>query len=159
MTASSVFVIWITLSRSPANAGIGLAIGIAGVLFFGTAGIVSVLALQPGACSLSLGQAGFEVTSLYRTRAFYWEQVSDFGVFSARRSQMVVFRSAKPNFSFLDKLNTGLTGGRNCGLPDTYGFSATDLVGLLIAWQDLAMKRPGTSRLLVGATQVGSWRG
>ncbi|MHC1950769.1 hypothetical protein IF803_41560 [Bradyrhizobium sp. UFLA06-06] len=152
MTASGVFVIWIALSRSPGNAGIGLAMGIAGVLFFGTAGIVSILALQPGACSLSLNQAGFEVTNLYRTRAFYWAQVSDFGVYSTRRRQMVVFRSAKPVFSFLEQSNAWLTGGRNCALPDTYGFSATDLVRLLVAWQDLAMTRPTASNSLVGTT-------
>jgi hypothetical protein len=142
MTAGMVSLVWIILSRSPANAGIGLAIGIAGVLIFGAAGIVSVLTLQPGACSLSLSRAGFEVTSLYRTRAFYWDQVSDFGVVSGRSGQMVVFRSAK----------RGLTGGRNCGLPDTYGFSARDLVRLMIAWQDLAMKRPVRGRILVGTT-------
>jgi hypothetical protein len=107
MTTGSIFVIWLVLSRSPADAGIGLAFDIVGVLFFGACGIVSVLALQPGACSLSPSQTGFEVTNLYRTRAFYWEQVSDFGVFSGRMSQLVVFRSAKPYFSFLEKLNAG----------------------------------------------------
>jgi hypothetical protein len=143
MATASIFVIWFVLSHSPADAGIGLAFGIVGVLFFGAGAIVSVLALQPDACTLSLSQTGFEVTNLYRTKAFYWEQVSDFGVFSGRMNQIVVFRSAKPYFSFLEKLNAGLTGGRNCGLPDTYGFSAMDLVRLLTAWQTMAMSATG----------------
>ena len=119
MVTASIWVIYVGLASSKPDASIALTLGIIGTVFFGAGGVMSVLALQPGACSLSLNDAGFEVTNLYRTRAFFWEQVSDFATFSGRATQWVVFRSAKPYLGFWEKIGADFAGGRNGGLPDT----------------------------------------
>jgi hypothetical protein len=144
MVTGSVWVTWLSLSSSNPDASIALTFGIVGTVFFGVGGIVGILALQPGACSLNLNEAGFEVTNLYWTRAFFWEQVSDFATFSGRATQWVVFRSVKPYLGFWEKIGADFAGGRNGGLPDTYGFSAAELAHILSTWQRLAANAAGS---------------
>ena len=134
MATVSVIVILAALTNWQLRPALGF--GILGLLFFGTGVIVGTVLLRPNSGSLSLSADGFEVTYLYRKRFYYWEQVNDFAIYSSKGRENIVFRTAKPYFGFLDRLNAGLTGGRNGWLPDTYGYEASDLASLLIAWQD-----------------------
>lgn len=133
MATASVIVIWAALSNLNLRPALGF--GILGLLFFAIGAIVGAILLRPNSGSLSLSATGFEVTYLYRKRFYYWEQVDDFAVYSSKGVEHVVFRTAKPYFGIWDKLNAGLTGGRNGWLPDTYGYEASDFLRLLIAWQ------------------------
>jgi hypothetical protein len=102
--------------------------------------------INPAASSLRLGKAGFEFSNVLRRGSFTWDQVSDFSTASTRGYPVVIFR--KPHISMLEKINTSLIGGRNGFLPDTYGFSAGDLLQLMTMWQELALKQraPSSSR-------------
>jgi hypothetical protein len=85
--------------------------------------LVSLAAMRRGCLRLSADC--FEVTDLYqRTKVYHWDQVNDFGIYSGRMTKWVRFQAPKP--SFLDRINASLSGGRNTGLPDTYGLSASE---------------------------------
>src|ERR1700676_1257387 len=112
-------------------------IGILGTAFFGICTLVGVITLLPGASWLRLDEKGFEFTRFFRTTRFHWSDVGDFGVWTFRSNNLVVFKATKPRLSILEKINTALS-GRNGYLPDTYGMAAEDLVQLMTAWRDLA---------------------
>ncbi len=109
-------------------------------IFFGLATVASVIQLRSG--SLRLDEDGFEFTTgLFRKQIFRWSEVRDFTIFRQRASSFVVFKATKPRWgNSLGKLNALLAGGRNEGLPDTYGFGARELVQLMTAWQNSATK-------------------
>lgn len=97
-----------------------------------------ILFVRPGAC-LRLDKTGFEVVSPFRKQVFRWSEVSDFGIWSHKRSSFVAFNAARPRLTISDRLNAALTNGRNATLPDTYGMSADDLVQLMAAWRNSAL--------------------
>ena len=103
-------------------------------------GLVSLL--RPGRPCLRLDATSFEVLGPYRKQVFRWSEVSDFGIWSHKRSSFVAFNVAKPRLSISDRLNATLTGGRNATLPDTYGMSVDELVQLMTAWQNSALNAP-----------------
>src|SRR5579871_1178058 len=112
---------------------------IAGAVFFGFVAIYgATIILSPP--SLRLDQSGFTFTTLFRSRVFTWDQVSDFGTSSTRNYALVVFTAAKPYRSMLEKFD-GQMGGRNSCLPDAYGFAVRDLLQLMTTWQELALRR------------------
>jgi hypothetical protein len=141
-TAGSIFAIFISLSDPSPAASIGVAIGILGTAFFGAGIVLSIVCLRPGANSLQLNEAGFQVTHPFRKRAYRWSDVSDFSVSSGyRRSGHVIFKEAKPSLTISERIRAVLQDGRNGDLPDTYGLTGNDLGYLMELWQNLAMKR------------------
>jgi len=120
---------------------IGIGAGIVGTIFFGAGTVMGVtIILNPAASFLRLDKSGFEFSNMTRRGTFTWDQVSDFNIYSGRGSRVVMFRAASLHQSLLKKINTGLTGGRNGFLPDTYGLSADDLIQLMTMWQEMALK-------------------
>jgi hypothetical protein len=124
-------------SRVIGDVRVGVGILILCAIFFGLCTLVSVIALRRS--SLRLDEDGFEVTGLFRKR-HSWGEVSDFGVFSYRGTASVVFKTTNPRRNILGKLNAILAGGRNDGLPDTYGLEVRQLVQLMKTWQSSAKK-------------------
>jgi hypothetical protein len=142
MTAGGILATFISLSDPSPAASIGVAFGIFGTAFFGAGIIIGIVCLRPGAVSLKLDEAGFQVTHPFRKRAYSWSDVSDFSVSSGyRRSGHVIFKEVKPSLTISERIRAALQAGRNADLPDTYGFAGTELAHLMTAWQNLAMKR------------------
>jgi hypothetical protein len=69
MTAGSIFAIVFSFSDPSPGASIGVAIGILGTAFFGSGIVIGRVGLRPGANSLRLDEAGFQVTHPFRKRA------------------------------------------------------------------------------------------
>ena len=113
--------------------------------FFGPGAVLAFVALLPGASALKLDQTGFETTNLFRRQSFRWQDASGFEAARVPPSahNLVVFDHANAAARTIGKLNVGLV-GRNAGLPDTYGLSASALAFLMIRWraQALATARP-----------------
>ena len=112
--------------------------------FFALGAGFGAIMLRPGAASLRLDGNGFEITHIFRTQSFRWNEVSDFGVISlAYGGQAVAFRTGKPRLNRWKKFNAVLTGGRDERLPDTYGMAAEDLVQLMNSWRHSATDSVG----------------
>jgi hypothetical protein len=109
---------------------------------FGADTAMVIVLLLPGAASLTLDAAGFEVCKLNRRRRVAWAAqasgfaVGDVGVHGRRR--VVIYDEA--GTADLIPLNRGLI-GRNAGLPDTYGLSAEELAQPMTQWRELALVR------------------
>jgi hypothetical protein len=108
------------------------------LLGIGTIAMGGILFVRPGAC-LRLDEAGFEVVSPLRKKAFHWSEVSDFDVWRQKKSSFVAFNSASKRLTVSDRMYADLTGGKNAMLPDSYGMSADDLVQLMSAWRKSAL--------------------
>jgi hypothetical protein len=140
MTAAGIFLLsFFYLHPTRVNDDIRLGVGVSVLctLFFGLCTVFAAIALRRSA--LRLDENGFQVTALHR-RQYRWSEVSDFDVFYCRGTASVVFKTTKPRWSSLGNLNALLTGGRNDGLPDTYGFGASELMQLMRTWQSSAMR-------------------
>jgi hypothetical protein len=142
MTAGSIFVSLFSLADPSPAASIGVAFGLLGTAFFGAGIVIGIVCLRPGAISLKLDKAGFQVTHPFRKRAYRWSDVSDFSVSSGYRSSgHVIFKKVKPSLTISERIRAALQGGRNGDLPDTYGLAGDDLAYLMTTWQNLATKR------------------
>jgi hypothetical protein len=117
-------------------------IGLFGAAFFGLATAVGVKCLLPNGSFLRLDENGFEAVYPFRKQRFRWTEVSDFTTFRAKISQYVSFRTTKP-LNFWMRLMASLVAGRDGSLPDTYGLSASELMEIMIAWQNLAIRQRG----------------
>ena len=107
-------------------------------LFALAAGFGAIM-LRPGAASLRLDGNGFEITHIFRTESFRWNEVSDFGVISlGQGGQAVAFKTGKPRPDLWQRLNAVFSGGRDECLPDTYGMEAESLVQLMNDWRHSA---------------------
>ena len=141
MTAGSIFTIFISVSLP--EGGFGVAFGIAGIAFFGGGIVFSIFCrLRPGANSLQLNEAGFQVTHPFRKRTYRWSDVSDFSVSSGyRRSGRVIFKEAKPGHGISERIRAALDAGRSGNLPDFYGgLAGNDLAYVMSAWRNLATR-------------------
>lgn len=105
--------------------GLWLAIG-----FFGLCAIGAALVLLPASSFVVLDAKGFETTFLYHRRRTCWPDVSGFGKIGVLWRGIVVYEDAarrRAAFAF------------NCGLPDTYGMRAEDLIELRSRWRNRAV--------------------
>lgn len=120
--------------------------GIASVAFFGACAAIGAVMLLPGAGSLTLDAAGFEVCSLFRRHRIAWPHASRFtaATFSlpgANRKSMVGYDQDGLKGAGADFSRNAI--GRNAALPDTYGLSVEELARLLTAWRERALaQRP-----------------
>jgi hypothetical protein len=105
---------------------------IVGIVFFAACGLVFSIQLHPRASYLTLKNDGFVYCSLFRCFEVKWEEVQGFGTWSFSHNNMVVF-DYNPEFSKqvtgrrLSKILAGCEGA----LPDTYGFKAAELAGIM----------------------------
>jgi hypothetical protein len=104
---------------------------------FGIWSIITLLSLRPGASSLQLDATGFEVTTLYRTKRYSWNQVGGFKEFTTRSTNGVEFWV---DLRVSERPSAGSTDWRNGLLSDTYGLSAEELARILTDWRAWAMK-------------------
>ncbi len=117
---------------SKGNAG-----AIVGVVFFAVCALVFIIQLQPRASYLTLKIDGLVCCSLFRKFEVKWEEVQGFDTRSLSHNNMVVFDYV-PEFSphaagrRWSKRLTGCEGA----LPDTYGFKASELAGILNQLRD-----------------------
>jgi hypothetical protein len=102
--------------------------------FFGLCAVVFLILLLPGAAYLRLEPHGFTVCSLFRKHFTAWSDVTEFGVATAGRQELVGYdsRATAERSPRLAALSIGLS-GYNSALPDTYGPRAADLASLLNA--------------------------
>jgi hypothetical protein len=113
--------------------------GYLGLAFFGLCALVAAAMLLPGTAYLRLTRDGFEVRSLFRSRQTRWADVGELRAGRIGLNAMVVFNFA-PTYARAKKLRavasvlTGVEGA----IPDTYGYSAKDLAGLLNQWRSRA---------------------
>lgn len=113
--------------------------GIVGATFFGfAAAFGATIILSPP--SLRLDESGFTFTTLFRSRVFTWDQVSDFSTSSTQGSALVVFTATRRYLGMMEKFYGGPIAGRNGYLPNSYGFSARDLSQLMTMWQRMASR-------------------
>jgi hypothetical protein len=117
-------------------------LGVLVTAIFGVVTMIGMMILLPGASSLRLDVTGFQTTNLFRRQSYSWRDVSDFAVLSIHGNCFVMFRDAKPRVA-ISKRNAAITGGRNGGLPDTYGMAADDLVQLMTTWRNSALNATG----------------
>lgn len=139
-TALSVFlasVLYLDPTRAIGEVRLPVAILILCTILCGLCVVVSAMALRTS--SLRLDGDGFVVNGLFR-KQYRWSEVSDFGVFYGRATAWGAFKSARRPSNILAQVNARLAGGRNDGLPDTYGYGATELVQIMKTWQSLATK-------------------
>src|SRR3972149_8230663 len=65
-----------------------------GIVFFGLGVPLAVAAMLPGASKLALDARGFEITTLFRRRRFFWRDATSFHVFfpdGIKSAGMVMF--------------------------------------------------------------------
>jgi len=111
---------------------------IVGIVFFAACGLVFSIQLHPRASYLTLKHDGFVCCSLFRSFEVKWEEVQGFGTRSFNHNNMVVF-DYSPEFSKHvtgRRLSKSLAGCEGA-LPDTYGFKAAELAGILNHLRDL----------------------
>ena len=106
--------------------------------FFGLCTLVSVVALLPGASTLTLTRENFVVVSLYRRWALPWLETDDFAVIHAGR-RMVGYNAASLGRKRLGRANLAVA-GRSGALPDSYGLKAEELALLMTLWREMALK-------------------
>ncbi len=137
MTIASVFVAVIAfqaMSVGQSGAGVGFAISVFGILFFGLAPVLGANLIHDG--SLQIDGNGFSFRRLFRKR-YRWTEVTNFGV--ARSSNAgVVFKTSKQGRNIWARINAFYADGRDGRLPETYGLQAEELVQLMTAWQSSA---------------------
>jgi hypothetical protein len=123
-------------------------VGWTGIVFFSTWAVLSAANIFSGAGKLMLHDAGFEVTSFFRSRSVLWRDAAGFKVFlpwyMPKRSACVMYDDANekqktPLQRTIATWNASLA-GHNAGLPDTYGLSADELANLMNEWRELALK-------------------
>ncbi len=110
---------------------------IVGVVFFAVCALVFVVQLHPRACYLTLKSDGFICCSLFRKFEVKWDDVQGFYDRSFSHDNMVVF-------DYIPEFSSHATGRRwskhlaGCegALPDTYGFKASELAGILNQLRD-----------------------
>lgn len=127
------------LAISTAFVGMGVALygkdhltGGACVVFFGLGMVVSVVNLHPRASYLTLTDAGFEFSSLFRKHFVRWSDVLDFIPYKISHNEMVGFNYS-PHYrrqSVMRRASAMIT-DIEAGLPDTYGHEAVDLARLM----------------------------
>lgn len=115
------------------DAGIGLAVAVFGVLFFGWGVALSVRRLSAGA--LQLDGRGFQVT-LFGRKEYLWNEVSDLHPYRQGAATGVRFDAVRPRY--VGRMNTWF-GYSNDALTDTYGLAAEELVDLMESWQSAAL--------------------
>jgi hypothetical protein len=123
-------------------------VGWTGIVVFGAGTVLSAANIFSGAGKLMLHDAGFEVTSFFRSRGALWRDAAGFQVFSpwymAKRSACVVYDDANEKRNSLWQMTLAQwyasLVGRNAGLPDTYGLSADELANLMNQWRERALK-------------------
>jgi hypothetical protein len=123
-------------------------VGWGAVIFFGLGMLVSAATLLPGAGTLTLDREGFEAKSLFRRRRARWRNVSRVEVWElslprwhpryGKNLKNVVYDDAERKNGAMAATNVAVC-GHNSGLPDTYGFSADDLVQLMVRWRERAL--------------------
>jgi hypothetical protein len=89
---------------------------------------MAAVAFLPKAAFLRLDKAGFEVANCFYSRKYPWSDVTDFGVWVGPYG----FRAVGLKVRWRSHLIPGL-------LPDTYGFTVEEIVGLMKSWQNLAI--------------------
>jgi hypothetical protein len=100
--------------------------------FFALGIPVALIQLMPGAGYLTLKNDGLICCSLFRKFEVKWEEVQGFGIRSFSHNNLVVF-------DYVPEFRPHATGRRwskrlaGCegALPDTYGFNAAELAGIL----------------------------
>ncbi|PNS09747.1 hypothetical protein [Solilutibacter silvestris] len=93
-------------------------------------------AVLPGSSYLRLEPSGMTIRSAYRDHRYSWTDISEFFVVPIGGRQMVCWHYS-PSYKgqkALRALSKNVT-GVDAGLPDTYGYSATDLAQLLNQWR------------------------
>lgn len=108
--------------------------------FFGSGVIIVLITLIPGSSYLRLEPEGMLIRSLYRTWYISWSDTSRFFVLSAGGQAMVCWNytpgfNTKQHRRNLSRILTSV----EAGLPDTYGYSAPELAGLLNQWRDTCL--------------------
>ena len=116
-------------------------VGWGGLVFFGPGTLVAAVILLPGANALKLDRQAFEITHLFRRRAYRWQDTTGFAVVSIPPSaqKMVMFDDANAKNSAMAKMNVSLV-GHNSALPDTYGLPPQALASLMAQWRERAVK-------------------
>jgi len=110
--------------------------------FFGLGIPVFLLQLFPKSSFLTVREEGIEFCALFRTHKVGWSDISEFGVCRVPGARMVGFNYS-PEYQQASKaraLAKALTGCEGA-LPETYGFSADDLLQLLSAYHQEKLKR------------------
>lgn len=108
------------------------AIGYPAIVFFGLGVLVAVVNLLPGSAYLLIDESGFTYASLFRKHCVPWDQIDSFVPIRIGMRQMVgwKYNSSHHGLPRLRTFNVALAGAE-AALPDTYGKSAAELIGLL----------------------------
>jgi len=96
----------------------------------------------PKSSFLTVREDGIEFCALFRTHKIPWSDISEFGVCRVPGARMVGFNYS-PEYQRASKaraLAKALTGCEGA-LPETYGFSADELLQLLSAYHQEKLKR------------------
>ena len=113
---------------------------------FGLGLLVSLVMSLPGAMGMVVMKEGFAIRSMYRTRFYTWDEVSEFGVFKiytghGPAKKMVGF-SGPTSHRRMAMVSAIVSGGYTHTLPETYGISAEELAARLNAYRAQARTEP-----------------
>ncbi len=112
--------------------------------FFSLGLVVFCVQLLPGASYLILKKESFVYCSLFRAHEVRWDEVQDFRVQTISHNKMVVWDFVQ-GFSKQvrgRRISTAIAGCEGA-LPDTYGFKAEDLAGMMNQVKQLGYLEPG----------------
>jgi hypothetical protein len=146
MTAASLFaagIAFLAMIAGQSGAGLGFAICVFGILFFGLGAVMGVRLIRDG--SLQLDRDGFSFCRLFRTR-YRWAEVTNFGALRSKNGY-AVFTTSDPHRSIWSRISYFYASGRDGRLPDTYGLQAEELVKLLKTWQSLVLASQPENRM------------
>lgn len=112
--------------------------------FFGIGAIVLVVAMLPGATSLTLDRDGFVAKEAFIRNRSRWQNVTNFVAAPARPPapqdiKLVWFNDTQWQKWKLARMETAAL-GYNAALPATYGLPAEDLANLMARWRDRALE-------------------
>jgi hypothetical protein len=111
-------------------------------LFFGLCTLIALIALMPGAMRLTLERERFIVKTLFRMQACPWKETDAFAAVKVPSKpwprMMLGYNWTKHADTRLGRMNVALC-GRNCALPDNYGWGIEDLAALMAAWRTKAL--------------------
>jgi hypothetical protein len=125
----------------------------AGLIVFGSAAILFLLALLPGASYLRLDRSGFTVCHLFHKQSYRWHDVSPFTAgrmlwypkqvgFSTRESEAVLSKVGPRRRNWL----LWIAGNHQVVLGGHFRMPAKDLAATMNRWRDEAIRRgPATS--------------
>lgn len=110
---------------------------IVGVVFFAVCALVFVVQLHPQASYLTLKSDGLVCCSLFRKFEVKWEEVQGFTARPIGRINMVLF-DYSPGYDrqLKGRQVAKAIAGYEGALPDTYGFKASELAGILNQLRD-----------------------